>query len=206
MDLYPSQYQLPDLTAHVLSLLERRRQAVDAWDERTEATLRAEAEAALDEAGHQFREVADDAAFWARTREAVLTVALPRYFKLARAQHALEARKYDLWRGGDFVSRAAFAAAGLVLGVVILRTPVPDWLEPAPLALFIFGPVLPDLQVWWANRRYAKQLLELVDEMRAEASERRAYAPLHLDAEAPAPVDEGATNSTRGEGRAKTSE
>lgn len=55
MNVYPSQYQLPELTAHVVSLLERRRQAFDAWDEKTEGALRADAEAALDEAGKQFR-------------------------------------------------------------------------------------------------------------------------------------------------------
>lgn len=200
MNLYPSQYQLPELTAHLVSLLERRRLAFAAWTEETEAALRAEAEAALDEAGRQFRDVADDPTFWARTRELLLSVALPRYFRVAREQHALEARQYGLWRGGDFVSRAAYAAAGLVLGLVVLRTPIPDWVEPAPVALFLFGPLIPDLQTWWAKRRYSRQLLDLVEAMRAEADDRRTYAPL--------PVDEGpagppSTNSTSGALREK---
>ncbi|MEW6435439.1 MAG: hypothetical protein AB1730_28415 [Myxococcota bacterium] len=204
MNVYPSQYQLPELTAHVVSLLERRRQAFDAWDEKTEAALKADAEAALDEAGQQFREVADDAAYWRRTRELVLSVALPRYFKLAREEHALEARKFDTWRGGDFIARAAFAAAGLVLGVVILRTPIPNWLEPIPLVLFIGGPLIPDLQAWWAKRRYGKQLLSLVEEMRAEAADQRAYAPLGIDEGAAGREDEAATNSTPRGMREKT--
>lgn len=204
MNVYPSQYQLPELTAHVVSLLERRRQAFDAWDEKTEAALRADAEAALDEAGQQFRELADDAAYWKRTRELVLSVALPRYFKLAREEHALEARKFDTWRGGDFVARAAFAVAGLVLGVIILRTPIPNWLEPIPLVLFIGGPLIPDLQTWWAKRRYGKQLLSLVEEMRAEAADQRAYAPLGIDEGAAGREDEAVTNSTPGGMREKT--
>lgn len=195
MNVYPSQYQLPELTAHVVSLLERRRQAFDAWDEKAEAALRADAEAALDEAGRQFRELADDAAYWKRTRELVLSVALPRYFKLAREEQALEARKYDMWRGGDFLARAAYAAAGLVVGFIILRTPIPNWLEPLPLALFIGGPLIPDLQTWWAKRRYGKQLLELVEEMRAEAADQRAYAPLGIDE---GPTDEAVPRPPEG--------
>lgn len=202
MNVYPSQYQLPELTAHVVSLLERRRQAFDTWDERAEAALRDEAQAALDEAGRQFRELADDAAYWQRTSELVMTVALPRYFKLARAQHALEQAKYGLWRGGDFVSRAAYALLGLVLGVIILRTAIPNWLEPIPLLLFVLGPVLPDLQVWFAKRRFGKQLLGLVDEMKDEAAERRAYAPLGIDEGAAGGGE--ATNSTSGGMREKT--
>lgn len=204
MNVYPSQYQLPELTAHVVSLLERRRRAFDAWDEKTEAALKADAEEALAEAGKQFREVADDAAYWKRTCELVLSVALPRYFKLAREEHALEARKFDVWRGGDFIARAAFAATGLVLGLVILRTPIPNWLEPLPLALFIGGPLIPDLQTWWAKRRYGKQLLGLVEEMREEAADQRAYAPLGIDEGAAGGSDEAVTNSTPGGMREKT--
>jgi hypothetical protein len=201
MNVYPSQFQLPELTAHVVSLLDRRRQAFDAWDEKTEAALEADAREALAEAGKQFREVADDAAYWTRTCELLLSVALPRYFKLAREQHALEARKYDVWRGGDFIARAAFAAVGLVLGLVILRTPIPDWLEPLPLALFIGGPLIPDLQTWWAKRRYARQLLGLVEEMREEAAARRAYAPLGIDEGAAGSTDELVTRMTPDEQR-----
>lgn len=204
MNVYPSQYQLPELTAHVVSLLERRRQAFDAWNEQTEGALKADAEEALAEAGQQFREVADDAAYWKRTCELVRSVALPRYFKLAREEHALEARKFDVWRGGDFIARAAFAVSGLVLGVIILRTPIPDWLEPLPLALFIGGPLIPDLQTWWAKRRYGKQLLGLVEEMREEAADQRAYAPLGLDEGAAGHGDEAVTNSTPGGMREKT--
>lgn len=181
MNVYPSQYQLPELTAHVVALLERRRAAFETWDEKTEAALLEEAKRALDEAGQQFREVADDPAYWRRTVELLMTVALPRYLRLAKEEHGLEQRKFDLWRGGDFFARAAFAVAGLVVGFVVLRTALPDWLEPIPLAFFIGGPLIPDAQVWLAKRRYAKQLAGLVDEMKAEAQDRRTYQPLGID-------------------------
>lgn len=179
--VYPSQYQLPELTAHLVSLLERRRLAFDVLDEKAEAALREAAQEALDEAGKQFKELADDAAYWSRTTDALLEVAFPRYLRLARNQHALEKRGYGAWRGGDFVSRAAFAVAGLVLGFIVIRTPIPNWLEPLPLALFIGGPFIPDVQASFAKRRYSKQLLALVEDMKAEAIDRRAYEPLGID-------------------------
>jgi len=167
--VYPSQYQLAQLTAHLVALLERRRAAFDVWDEKAEATLLEAAREALDEAGKQFKELADDQPYWSRTTEALLEVALPRYLRLAKEQHALEKRGYGAWRAGDLISRATYAAIGLLAGFIILRTAVPDWLEPLPLALFIGGPLLPDAQALFAKRRYSKQLVRLVDDMKAEA-------------------------------------
>ena len=144
MNVYPSQYQLPEVTAYVIALLERRRVASETWDDALEGQLREEAVRALTEAGVQFREMADDPAYWQRMTEQVLGVALPRYFRVAQEQHALERRQYGIWRGGDFIARAAFALAGLVMGVVIWRTGIPKYFEPLPLALFIGGPLIPD--------------------------------------------------------------
>lgn len=186
--VYPSHFQLAELTAHLVALLERRRAAFEVWDEKAEASLLEGANEALDEAGKQFKELADDQTYWSRTTGALREVALPRYLRLAKEQHALEKRGYGAWRGGDFLSRAAYAAIGLVAGFIILRTAVPDWLEPLPLALFIGGPLLPDAQAWFAKRRYAKQLVGLVDDMKAEQVDRRAYQPLG--------IDEGAAGST----------
>jgi hypothetical protein len=118
----------------------------------------------------------------------VLEVALPRYFKLARDQHALERRGYDIWRGGDFIARAVFAVTGLVFGVVILKTAIPEYLEPIPLALFIGGPLIPDAQVWFAKRRYRKELAAVVEDMRLEAADTRVYQPLGLEEHSSDPV------------------
>jgi hypothetical protein len=184
VNLYPSQYQLPELTAHVVALLERRRAAVGAWDQATEHAFLEEAQAALAEAGAQFREVADDPDYWRRVTEQCLGVALPRYLKLAREQHALEARKYGVWRGGDLLSRMAYAVGGLLVGMLLLRTALPRSLELVPLTFFIAGPLVPDLQTWLARRRHAKALAGLVEDMKSEALDRGAYQPLGVD-----PVD-----------------
>jgi hypothetical protein len=181
VNVYPSQYQPGELTAHVVALLERRRAAFEDWSDANEASLMEEARRALAEAGAQFREVADDAEHWRRVTEQVLTVAMPRYLKLAREQHRQEKSAYGAWRGGDLLSRAAFAIGGLVVGVVVFRTALPDWLEPLPLAFFIGGPMIPDVQGWLGRRRHAKSLATLVDDMKQEAADRSAYQPLGID-------------------------
>ncbi len=188
VSVYPSRYQLAELSAHLVSLLERRRGAFERWDAGTEAALAEEAKRAIDEAEQGFKELADDAPYWQRLEQALLTVTLPRYLRLAKEQHALEQRKYDVWRGGDLISRAAYAALGIVTAAIVWRTAIPDWIEPLPLSFFVFGPLIPDLQAWFARRRYAKQLAALVEEMAAEQADARAYQPLGLDA--PAPVAE----------------
>jgi hypothetical protein len=195
VNLYPSQYQLPELTAHLVALLERRRAAVGAWDAATEAAFVEEARAALAEAGAQFREVADDPAHWQRVTEQCLTVALPRYLKLAREEHALEARKYGVWRGGDFLSRAAYAVGSLLVGALLLRTALPRAFETLPLVFFVGGPLIPDVQTWLARRRYARALATLVEDMRLEELDRSTYQPLGIDA--------GATGEVARAGRAE---
>ncbi len=44
--------------------------------------------------------------------------------------------------------------------------------------MFIGGPLLPDLQIWFAKRKYASRLRALVDDMRDEAQARAQYRPL----------------------------
>jgi len=176
--VYPTRYQLQELTAHVVAALERRREGFPEWNEETEASLTLEAKSVLAEAGRQFAEIADDQPYWKQLEATVLSAALPRYFQLAKDQQAHEKNRYGLWRGGDVISRAAYAAAGLLTAVVIFRTAIPDWIEPLPIAMFIGGPLLPDLQIWFAKRKYASRLRALVDDMRDEAQARAQYRPL----------------------------
>ena len=191
--MYPSRYRLAELTAHVLGLLERRREGSAEWNADAEAKLTEAATEALTEAGRQFAEIADDEAYWQRIEETVLTAVLPRYFQAAKAQHELEQHRYNLWRGGDFISRVAYGASGLLAAVIVWRTAIPDYLEPLPLAFFIGGPLLPDLQVWFARRRYRKVLGEVIEAMREEDSARAQYQPLMEGM--PSTIDEHAASS-----------
>ena len=188
--VYPDRYRLPSLTAHVLSLLENRREAITEWGPDAEAKLTSVAEEALDEAGRQFAELADDKPYWRKLEDTVLTAVLPRYFKLAREEHALEQNKFNLWRGGDLISRVAYGASGLVAALIVWRTAIPDYLEPLPLAFFVLGPLLPDLQTWFAKRKYTGRLRDVVTSMAEETALREQYRPLMEGT--PSPVDERA--------------
>ncbi len=192
-----TRYSLAELTAHLVALLERRRAAFDTWSDQVEDALTREAETALEEAHKGFTELADDQAYWARTHQALITVALPRYLNIAKAQHALEHSAYGAWRGGDFISRVVYAGIGLVAGVIIIRTPIPDFLEPLPLVMFLGGPLLPDFQAWWGKRRYAKALTKLVEDMAQEQKDAREYQPLGLDDHSAEPTAQKAPEKTR---------
>lgn len=191
--MYPARYRLAELTEHVVALLERRREGFAQWNAETEAKLTAAATEALHEAGLQFAEVADDKPYWQRLEETLLTAVLPRYFQAAKAEHELETNKFNLWRGGDFISRVAYGGAGLLAAMIVWRTAIPDYLEPLPLAFFIGGPLLPDLQIWFAKRRYRKVLTQVIESMREEDSARAQYQPLMEGM--PSTIDEQATSS-----------
>lgn len=191
--MYPTRYQLQELTAHVVAALERRREGYAEWDEKAEAALTAEAKAVLAEAGKQFAEIADDRPYWERLERTVLTVALPRYFLLAKAELQNEKNKYGIWRGGDLLSRAVYAIGGLVTSALVVRFGRIAALDVAPIAFFIGGPLLPDVQIWNAKRKYRNKLGALVEDMREEAEARDQYRPMMEGA--PAPVDEGQTST-----------
>ncbi|WNG29774.1 hypothetical protein F0U62_41520 [Cystobacter fuscus] len=176
--MYPDEFRLPRVSEHVLAWLERRRPGFGEWDESVEASLRAEARLALDDVERRFAELAVDAAYVARLEHSLFSVALPRYLRLACEHHALQRRKYGLWREGDLVSRAVYTLVGIVLAVVIALTRVPNWLEPLPLALILVGPFLPDLQESFLERRYRRRLAALVADMVGEQHQFEAYQPL----------------------------
>jgi hypothetical protein len=188
--VYPERFRLPQVTEHVLALLERRRPGFGEWGPEVEKQFEAEARQALGDVGRQFSEVAVDPGYWERLERSVFRVALPRYFQLAREHHALQRRKYGLWRGGDLVSRAAYTVAGILLAVVIAVTPIPNWMEPLPIALILFGPFLPDMQEWYVERRYRGTLATLVQEMEGEQQQLEAYRPLEEGTAPISPVSE----------------
>jgi len=182
--VYPDRFRLPQVTEHVLAWLERRRPGFSEWSGEVEAQLTAEARQALADVGRQFLEVAEDRGYWGRLEHSLFTVALPRYFQLAREHHALQRARYGLWRGGDVISRAAYMGGGLLAAVVIAVTPIPNWMEPLPFLFILFGPFLPDMQEAFFERRYRKHLTTLVEEMQVEQRQLEAYRPLddgHLE-------------------------
>ena len=176
--VYPEDFRLPRVGEHVVAWMERRRPGFGEWSPEVEARLTDEARLALTDVAGRFGEVARDEVYWGRLAHGVSSVVLPRYFQLAREHHALQRRRYGLWRGGDLLSRAVYTGGGLVVAVGIALTRVPDWLEPLPLAFLLFGPFLPDMQESFFERRYRRQLAALVADLHGEQRQLEAYQPL----------------------------
>jgi hypothetical protein len=178
--MVPEKYRLDAVTRYLLASWERRRPAIESWDEATEQALRADADAELAQMQSQMRELGmDDPAYWARVADAVRKIVIPRYLVLARDENALARRDYGLWRGGDLLARATFAAAGLVLGALAVAIPwIPVTEKWVPWALFVGGPFVPDVYLWWYRRRYQRRLERLVGELAQAAGTMELYRPL----------------------------
>lgn len=178
--MMPTKYRLENVGRFLVEAFERTRPGLAAWTPEVEQALQAEAEADLEQMERQCRELGvDDPAYWARVRGALKTVLLPRYAALAREEIALSLRDYGLWRGGDLVARLAFAVAGLLLGALAVAIPwIPVTEKWVPWALFVAGPLLPDLYFWWYRRRYRKKLEALVSDLEQAGRSLDLYRPL----------------------------
>jgi hypothetical protein len=71
----------------------------------------------------------------------------------------LEKRRFGIWRGGDLLARLAYVLGGLTLGGLIVWLPfIPIWEKWVPFAMALGGAWLPNAQVVWQRRRYAREL------------------------------------------------
>ena len=86
---------------------------------------------------------------------------------MAAPYTALEAAGYRVWRGGDLVARLVYVFGGLLLGGLCVAAPfIPIWEKWFPFALAFVGFWLPDAQVAWHRRRYARELGRIVRDIR----------------------------------------
>ncbi len=142
------------------------------------------------------------ATHWANLEKNLLGDGFDRYAKEAEKQTALEERGYGLWRSADLVARGTYAVGGLLLGTFLVKSPwisfIPETWDLLIAAMFLGAPFVPDVQVWWAKRKYAQALGRIIEDMRAAQEERRLYQPLGLP-EAPQRVDELQSSSQASE-------
>jgi hypothetical protein len=187
VNLYPSRYSLESLSAFLVAHLERRRLAFSAWDAQTEQELMQAAVDALVPVRKQFFEITADEVFWRAQEKVLLTVTVPRYFQLAKVQHALEHAPHSQ-RRRQWTLRVAYSALGLFSALLILRTAIPDWLVPFGVFLFVFGPFVPDLQKNLGRRRYLSKIEALLIDMKREEDDRNAYAPAEIESNVSDPI------------------
>lgn len=182
-------FSAQQVTADVLSHLERRRPAIVHDD----AAIGAEIKAALLPVRREYAEL-DLPARYLDALEAELLATVPaRWRQCAEPFTLAEARGFGIWRGGDVLARLAYLAAAAAVGFFIVWAPfIPIWEKWLPFALGAGAWWLPDLQIGFHRRRYARQLGEIVMQMdQAQRQLERQVSTEELigDADRPAGID-----------------
>jgi hypothetical protein len=152
------------VTREVLARLERQRGALAGDPAATEATVTAE----LASTRARYAEEGLPAPYFEALARELGPALGPRWRRVAAAYTALEGRGFGIWRGGDLVARLAYVFAGLALGGLCVALPfIPIWEKWFPFALAAAGYFLPDAQLRWQRRRYARQLGDIVRDFSA---------------------------------------
>jgi hypothetical protein len=158
---------LPEFSARAVSLqvidrLERRRADLVA----DEALVRGEVDDALADVARDY-EAAELPRSYLEALVSEVRQTLPtRWLDEARRFTALERRGFGLWRSGDLVARIVYLFVGLAVGGLCVEAPfIPIWEKWFPFALAIGAWWLPDGQVAWHRRRYARGLGALVRDL-----------------------------------------
>jgi hypothetical protein len=139
----------------VLEHLERRREDVVS----DEAAVKREVEEALVPIRRAYEEAMLPPSYLEALLGEIRKTVPAAWQRVAAVYTDRERREFGLWRGGDPVARLAYVAAGLVLGGLIVAAPfIPIWEKWLPLALAVAAWWLPDVQVRWHKRKYARAL------------------------------------------------
>jgi hypothetical protein len=178
--MVPEKYQLGSVGRFLLEQFELRRPGLKSWTPEIEGEFRKQAEAEIAQMERQLHELGiDDRAYWQRVRRVVDEILLPRYAKIATEEIADAARGYGIWRGGDLLARAAFAGAGLVLGILCVELPyIPVQVRWFPVLPFLAGPLFPDLVTALYARRYRKKLDAITQDLAKASNALDTYRPL----------------------------
>lgn len=163
--MVPGEYRLENVVGRLIERLEAARPShIDAD---ADVALRRIAESHLLAVIAEMRDIGlvDQPDAHARfLRDEVLGTFLPRYTRLARQHSALELRHYGVGQLAEPVGRIGLVAVSLLILWFMLRLiAIPmAW----PLLLFALTiPFWPDLAARIARRRYAAELLAVVDDM-----------------------------------------
>jgi len=154
-----SEFSAGQVGTEVLTHLERRRATIVHDEQKT----RAEVDHALAPIARSYREMDLPLGYFNALAEEIKATLPERWRAVAEPFTTMETRSFDLWRGGDVVARLTYVLLGLILGGLILAAPfIPIWEKWFPFALAFGAWWLPDLQVRWQKRRYARALGEIV--------------------------------------------
>jgi hypothetical protein len=149
------EFSAQTVTLSVLAHLERRRHAI-ADDP---ARVQTEVTAALVPVREAYREAELPPAYMEALATEIVQSVPERWRALATRYSALEARDFDVWRGGDPIARLTYVLLALLIGGMIIWAPfIPIWDKWLPFVLAGGAWWLPTAQVAWQRRRYANAL------------------------------------------------
>lgn len=101
--------------------------------------------------------------YWTALEREVLETTMPQYIAIAREQNRLEKNNYELWRGGDLVSRAAMALGALAIGGLIVALPfIPIFEDAFAFFLALMAWFYPELKRMMFEHRHARALNGLI--------------------------------------------
>jgi hypothetical protein len=149
------EFSAQEVTLAVLDRLERRRAQVVG----DPALVDAEVNEALAIVEKSYREAELPLVYFESLRKEICAIVPAAWRLLAKPYSAHEARDFGLWRGGDPIARLTVMFFALVIGGFMVWAPfIPIWEKWFPFALALGSWWLPDAQVAWHKRRYARAL------------------------------------------------
>jgi hypothetical protein len=150
-----SEFSVERVTTQVLEHLERRRAEIVGDHDR----VRAEVKEALVPIQRAYAEAELPKAYIEGVETEVMQAVPSAWQSVALAYTDREKREFGLWRGGDPVARITYVFVALALGGLCVELPfIPIWEKWFPFLLAVAAWWLPDAQVRWHKRRYARAL------------------------------------------------
>jgi hypothetical protein len=153
-DVLP-EFSAQEVTLQVLDRLERRRAQLAA----DPAAVDAEVGEALATVEKSYREAELPAAYFDSLQREVRAIVPAEWRRVAQPYTQREAADFGVWRGGDVVARLTYIFVALCIGGLMVWAPfIPIWEKWFPFVLGASAWWLPDAQVAWHKRRYARAL------------------------------------------------
>ena len=150
-----SDFSAREVTVAVLDHLERRRPAIASDPQ----LVGAEVSAALSPIRKSYEEAELPPAYFDALAREIKSSVPARWQPAALAYTDLESHDFRLWRGGDPVARITYVFAGLTLGGICVALPfIPIWSDWFPFLLAFAAWWVPNLQLAFFRRRYARLL------------------------------------------------
>jgi hypothetical protein len=157
----------PDFTAErvtlqVLEQLEQKRNTIVDDEQKVVAAVKE----ALVPVRKAYEEAQLPIAYYEGLEQEIVTTLPGEWRQSALAFTGRERREFGLWRGGDPVARITYVFIGLVIGGLCVELPfIPIWEKWFPFLLAFSAWWLPNAQVAFHKRRYARALGQIALKM-----------------------------------------